>query len=312
MIDWGKVPPGSVATIYWPAASASAVVATADALYSTRQLSAADAHTVRCVVPDRGFTFVPIPSGAGDNLAGLFTIDLPTGVKAGSTYLVTVRRLSTIKGEPPPPPPQVPKLAGAAAGRAGSAPISVANYDWRFVVGTFAVRIPVTTAKVMRPWEENTLAIMKWRLEQMAKTNRWRPVLERYIGLVNGRVKGVGGDPGQINPSQWGIWGEPGRARGHGPVAPDHGGPGEHRGEFELSGKIEGLVYDRFGDFEGLILRERDGRKRFFASREEEIESLARFAWRDRVAVSVVADEGDPDVVAGLILRRLPRDRWDD
>ncbi len=315
MIDWGKVPPGSVATIYWPAASASAVVQTADALYSTRQLSAADAYTIQCVVPE-GFTFVPVPSGANENLAGLFTIDLPTGVSAGQTFLVTVRRLSTIKGEPPPPPPQEPKLAGVAAGQAGAVPTPTANYDWRFVVGSFAVRIPVTTAKVMRPWEENTLAIMKWRLEQMAPSNRWRPVLQRYIGLVDGRVKGIGGDPTKIKPSQWGIWGEPGKGPGHGPVGPHpgHGRPGEHGGkdgEFERSGKIEGLVYDRFGDFEGLILRERDGWKRFYASREEEIESLARFAWRDRVAVSVIADKRDSEVVAGLILRRLPRDRWD-
>ncbi len=45
--------------------------------------------------------------------------------------------------------------------------------NWRYVVGTFAVRIPVVKADVMLPLEENTLAIMKWRLSQMAPTNRW-------------------------------------------------------------------------------------------------------------------------------------------
>ena len=314
MIDWGKVPAGSVATIYWPAAPSAGVLAIARQLYSTHQLSAADAYTIRCVVPDSGFTFVPVPTGAGANFAGLFTIDLPSGIHAGQTFLVTVRRLSTAKGSPPP---QIPQLEGLAAGQAPGKSNPATNSDWRYVVGTFAVRIPVTTAKTMRPWEENTLAIMKWRLGQVASNNRWWPVLKQYIGLVEGRVTGVHGNPLHIPPSQWGIWGTPGvTGPGHKPPVPlpGHGGPGDHHArdhERECTGKIEGLSYDRFGDFEGIILRERDDRKRFFASREEEIESLARFAWRERVVVSVLFQEHDRDVVAGLILRRLPRERRD-
>ena len=38
---------------------------------------------------------------------------------------------------------------------------------WRYVVGSFAVRIPVTTPDVMLPAEENTLAIMKWHRSEM-------------------------------------------------------------------------------------------------------------------------------------------------
>ena len=64
--------------------------------------------------------------------------------------------------------------------------------NWRYVTGSFAVRIPVTTVKEMLPLEENTLAIMKWRLTQMTPTNRWYPVLVRYITYLAGRVDDSG------------------------------------------------------------------------------------------------------------------------
>ena len=51
--------------------------------------------------------------------------------------------------------------------------------NWRYVVGTFQVKIPVSRGDTLLRDEENTLAIMKWRLGQIATTNRWHPVLER-------------------------------------------------------------------------------------------------------------------------------------
>ena len=46
---------------------------------------------------------------------------------------------------------------------------------WRFVVGSFVVRIPVSTDDRMRIPEEMTLAIMKWRLAHLSPSNRWAP-----------------------------------------------------------------------------------------------------------------------------------------
>ncbi len=327
MIDWGKTPPGSIASIYWPAVAATDVLGLAGNLYSTHQLSAADPYTIRCTVPN-GLTFVPIPPGIGENIAGLFTVELPPGVHAGQTYVITVRRISTQPGTPPPPPPPPPPpLAGHAvsgAGHAGSAgsagaaatTASLTNINWRYVVGTFAVRIPVTTAKVMRPSEENTLAIMRWRLQQMSPSNRWYPVLQRYVGLIEGRVKGVGGNPATITPSQWGIWGTPGHGKGDqtqppgGPHPPHHPG---HKHFCEHTGKVEGLIFDRFGDFEGFLLRDECGEERCFRSRESEIEALVRFAWEGRVVISVLTKEDEPEIPARIILRRAPPQprRWE-
>jgi len=301
-IDWGEVPVGSTASIYWPAVSAIDVLALAEKYYSSSQLSAADAHTVKCTVPG-GSTYVPIPYATGPNFAGLFTVDLPPGIKAGTSYTITVRRVSTQRGpqQLAPPPQTQTTIAGAAAPRAAVSNAETTSMrNWRYIVGTFAVRIPVTTPNVMLPAEENTLAIIKWRLSQMQPGNRWIPVLNRWIGLIEGRVRGLGGNPGTIVPSPWGWYGPPpayGQGRGHGQGS-EHG--------HEATGKVCGVIYDRFGDFDGFLLRTEEGHERHYRSHEAEIESLARYAWLERVVITVVSDEHGPAAPVRIILRRAP------
>src|SRR6185369_2093900 len=82
--------------------------------------------------------------------------------------------------------------------------------NWRYIVGTFQIKIPVTTRDVMLFPEENTLAIMKWRLQQMAPANRWYPVLKRYISYLAARVDGLGGNSDSILPSPNGVPPRPG------------------------------------------------------------------------------------------------------
>jgi hypothetical protein len=163
------------------------------------------------------------------------------------------------------------------------------------------VNIPVTTAKVMLPLEESTLAIMKWRLEQMSPPNRWIPVLKRYIGLVEGRIWGLGRNPGSIMPSPWGY------------PPPGSIGGGEGKRGDEATGKVNGVVYDRFGDFEGFRLLTEEGHERAYRSHEAEIEALARYAWAERVVITVLTDANKPDVPVSIILRRAPPQprRWD-
>ena len=72
---------------------------------------------------------------------------------------------------------------------------------WRYVVGSFVVRIPVSTSAAMLVPEAMTLAIMKWRLAHLSPGNRWVPVLERYIAYCSARLDGVGGDSCQVPPS---------------------------------------------------------------------------------------------------------------
>jgi hypothetical protein len=65
-------------------------------------------------------------------------------------------------------------------------------------------------------------------------------------------------------------------------------------------------VYDRFGDFEGFRLLTEEGHERCFASREGEIEALARYAWVERIVITVVSEAHEPERPVRIILRRAP------
>jgi hypothetical protein len=320
MIDWGNTPVGSRASIYWPQVKASDVVRMGALLYSTNQLSAADSHTIQCPVTG-GATYIPIPSGAGQNFAGLFTVDLPPTVVKGQEFNIVVRRVSTRRfGNIPNPTILTESLArtprlGALARSQGKGTVT---RNWRYVVGTFQVKIPVSTKDVLLLPEENTLAIMKWRLSRTPASNRWYPVLQRYISYIAGRVDGLGGNSGSIQPSPTGVVPKPGHCQDHPhqhPCGDPHcDDPCCVRSHIEpcapkcaSTGKVCGLIYDRFGDFDGFLLVTEDGTERSFHAREAEIESLVRFAWTDRVVVTVLVREGEPDRPVSIVLRRAPR-----
>ena len=184
------------------------------------------------------------------------------------------------------------------------------TFAWRQILGSFTVRIPVTDRTAMLPIEENTLAILKWRYEQANPLYRWRPVWRRLIELTEQRVAGLGGDPSKIPPSLGGY------PRGGGRPGSGGGGGGREGGDRRdddeaATGKIDGVAYDRFGDFAGFSLRTENGRERRYRAREARIEHLVLEAWRDRWVVTVVADaqrrrdDDDPAPWAErLILRR--------
>jgi hypothetical protein len=206
MIDWGNTPQGSTASIYWPQVNASEVLQLASRLYASHRLSASDAHTIQCKVT-RGVTYIPIPPGTGQNFATLLTIDLPSNVVRGQEFDIIVRRVATrrfrelqaSKGE----------LRSISSSQNLLPAESQASVDkgpnWRYIVGAFQVKIPVSTKEDILPAEENTLAIFKWRLLSMSPTNRWYPVLLRYISYLSARVEGLGGDPDAIPPSLQGA-----------------------------------------------------------------------------------------------------------
>jgi hypothetical protein len=315
MIDWGNTPSGSVATIYWPGLNSTKVLALASSIYASHLLSAADGHTIQCTTT-RGVTYIPIPHLPNVNLAGLLTIDLPDTVTQGQAFNIVVRRVSSWRIDLPPPPPPPPPLhtmpsrhsfqIEMKAGPVAAVGKPPQGFNWRQVCGAFNVRIPVTNAKVMLPLEEDTLAILKWRLANNPAPYRWRPVWERYVELVGARVHGLGGNPNQIPPS---LNGFPGKVR----PRPHPGHEERHERGREATGKIVGVCYDRFGDFEGFDLRTEEGREHQYRAREEEIERLVLQSWRERWVVTVEvehrerSEEDDRDAppwVARIILRR--------
>jgi hypothetical protein len=296
MIDWGHTPVGSTASIYWPAVNSATVLDLANKLYTTHLLSASDGNTIQCIV-SRGLTYVPIPPGFGDNFAGLFTVNLPTTVKKGQKFNIVVRRVSTHSVKTRARFNNVPVLKSgnknSSKAAASETAVNEKVFNWRYVVGTFQVTIPVTKRDVMLRPEENTLAIMKWRLENTTKTNRWYPVLERYISYIAGRVNGLGGNSSIIPPSPLGY-------------IPVKGKKEEYYCD-AYTGKISGLIFDHFGDFEGFFLEFFDGEKKTFRSRHREMEALADRAWREAILITVGVKGKDPDEIESIIYRKIAK-----
>jgi len=271
MVDWGAIPAGSVASIYWPQVQASSVLALASALYTSHALSATDDHTIACKVGN-GVSYIPIPAGAGENLAGLFTVDLPTTVVAGQEFDVVVRRI----GHATAPTPG-PVILLREQERKRRPPDADQLPTWRYVIGTFQVKIPVSTSEVLLSPEESTLAIMKWRLQQMAPTNRWHPVLRRYVDVIAGRVRGLGGNPDAIAPSPNGA-----------PVKVF-----DPCGDLvEICGKVAQVNFDCFGALEGFLLDD-CCRLHAFESHEHAVGELLLKACRERLTLVVLVQRSD-------------------
>jgi hypothetical protein len=166
MIDWGNVPPGSMASIYWPAVDAQAVLDLATSLYGTHKLYAADPHTLTGKTT-AGVAYIPIPRANPTSFAGLFTIDLPTTIRRGQEFTVEVRRVTSRRPRAAAQP--VLEIDGFDFAR-GDARKRTLLRNWRYVTGTFQVKIPVGDDETLRLAEERTLSILKWRLSQYKPT----------------------------------------------------------------------------------------------------------------------------------------------
>ena len=70
-----------------------------------------------------------------------------------------------------------------------------------------------------------------------------------------------------------------------------------------FEGKIAGVQFDSFGDFEGFWLRTEEG-LREFSSRERDMEVLVTRAWRQQVALLVIVEHHAPHRPVSLVLLR--------
>jgi hypothetical protein len=279
MIDWGDTPQGSKVQIYWPQANSADVVRLAMVLYATEPPLAVDLNTIECTVAER-VTFVPVPFGTVPKFAGLFTVNLPPGVIAdGEEYTIIVRRISTRQASPTIASPVI------QVERASRPSI---NRNWRYVVGTFQITIPVQAADQLRVPVARTLSIMKWRLQQTPVANRWYPVLKRYVSYLIGRASVLGLNPGEIAPSPIGF-----------PLPIILSGCED---TIEHSGKVCEVLFDCFGDFEGFVLDSCSGSIRF-TTRESGLVNLVLRACRDRFLLSIFVERGSAQKICKLAVR---------
>ena len=287
MIDWGNIPAGSTAQIYLPGVAAAEVLDLASQLYSTHRLSTFDAHTITC--PAGGLGFIPIPQGAASYFTGLLTIDLPEGITKGEVYSVVVK--------------QVTGALGYNYRSKGYNNIDEVGNDndryattiaWRRVLGVFKLTITVSTRQALLETEESRLSIMRWIGKSISRSDRWYAVFHRYLEQLAGRVQFMGGDPAIIAANSSGIW--------RTPVLPDENGDDE---KHSFTGKVSGVLYDQFGDFEGFLLHTGEEERRFEAW-EQEIGNLVREAWAARMIITVITCRHHEHRPERIILRRLP------
>jgi len=74
----------------------------------------------------------------------------------------------------------------------------------------------------------------------------------------------------------------------------------------EVTGKVNGLIFDHFGDFEGFIIETRFGALERFCSREERVMIILREALEKRLWITVWREEKPHEEVRTIIIRTPP------
>jgi murein tripeptide amidase MpaA len=287
MIDWGGISNGSSAQIYLPAVNVADILAIAARMYTSHRLTRVDNHTLQCKTG--GITYVPIPSGGDVNYTGLLSVVLPATARRGEVFDIVVRQVTNAFSEviPSPPPP-----SEIAAPRPAIPAVAPPPLKWRRVLGAFQLSIPVKAKEALLLTEERELSVLRWIAEAIPHHNRWYLVFRRYLEQIADRVRAFGGDPTQILPSPTG------EVRRKPP-------PPKPEKRIAFSGKIAGLIFDRFGDFEGFFLDTEDGERKFW-SREREVKELAERAWRERLRITVWVEFHEPHRPVSIIIREPP------
>jgi hypothetical protein len=272
-------------------------------MYTSHLLTRFDDHTIQCNAV--GITYVPIPPGTDLNYTGLLTVDLPAGVRRGQLFRIVVRQVTNATGtlvreRVPQPVPQKPRRKPIAAEKAAVAVEQFATVEravrWRRIRGSFQISIPVGTEEGLLQPEERLFSMLQYIQKSIPVTDRWYRVFHRYVSQMGGRVEGFGGNPGTVLPSPTGVWEHP----------KEH--PSGKEAHLGYTGKVNALIYDRFGDFEGFLLDTEEG-ERTFTSREHGIEELVRRAWAERILITVLVDRDEPHQShhpASIVLRREP------
>jgi len=278
LIDWSHLPSGSEAELYVPGISAAKIIELADEMYISHRFQLVDDATIK--LPAQGFSYLPVPIGAGANLPGLLTVNLPPNVVKGQAFKVIVRQLTNAQGRAKPaPPPKGPKKDKDIEPAAQAFKL----IKWRKIVGSYQISIPVLSESILLVPEERLLSVLRWILKAIPSSDRWFKVFTRYVDQVADRVKALGGDPDLIQPSPSGEW----------------QGPKEL--ELCVTGKVCEVIYDCFGEFEGFIIKNCKNNRNILKSREHQIGKLMMKACKERLLVSVCYYKSRPDRIEKIV-----------
>jgi Common central domain of tyrosinase len=174
IIEWGNVPRHTKASLLFPELQADEIISLAVLRQQPAPIEKIDAHTIGVKVAD--VSFVPLPARPSGNLAGLLTLTLPEGVRAGQTFKLNVQQCSGI----------------------------TRPHRARRVLGAFQFNIDVGTDSALLPKTERTLSILRYIHETIPATSRWDAIFTRWLDGLAAKVTGLGGDPTKVHPSPTG------------------------------------------------------------------------------------------------------------
>ena len=174
MIQWGDVPRAAQVTLFFPEIKADEILTLSALRQHPAVLTKVDDNTISVRVTD--VTFIPLPARRAGNLAGLLTIVLPDGVRAGRVFKISVQQCSGIA---------IPRRA-------------------RRMLGAFQFNITVNTDAEILPTAIRNLSILRYIQQTIPTANRWYPIFVRWLSALAAKVAGLGVDPTQIPPSPTG------------------------------------------------------------------------------------------------------------
>jgi galactose oxidase-like protein len=249
------LPHGTMVELYLPDVDIEDVLALSSLRNGPPTLKKVDDRTIRFELGE--VTYVALPGGRELNIAGLMSVTLPKGIVAGQIYTLPVKQYS---------------------GR---------TLRW---VGAFNLRIPVDHGPNLLPGETEKLSILRYIFETMPEKDRWYPVFERYLYEIGERVRGFGGDPDGVDPSPHGTGNRtpdcPTGGEDDDPCCDPDGDPTADEEVKCINGRICQLEYDCFGSFDAFVLKDCDCNY-LRVCEAQDTESLARYAWRERVDVTL-------------------------
>jgi Common central domain of tyrosinase len=166
IVRWHNIPRDSSATFYFPEVAADDILSLSALRQHPAVLSKVDDHTIACRLAD--ITYIPVPGHRTGNLAGLMSITLAPGVRAGQVYRVSVEQYSGIT---------------------------------RKTLGAFQMTIPVKSDPDILPAELRKLSVLRYVQQGIPASSRWHGIFTRYLDQIAARVRGLGGDPTTVQPS---------------------------------------------------------------------------------------------------------------
>lgn len=188
MIDWGNVPAGSGAAVYLPGIDTNDILLLAAKKYRSHRLVRIDEHTLK--FDTGGITYLPIPFTDG-NLPGMLSLDLPEGIEKGEVFTVVLRQVS-----------------GEQQWIAKSHRMPAREPNWRHIVGSFQLTIPVREKSEILPKQQRLLSNLRWIERAIPANNRWSSVFGKYVTQIADRVDALGGDSSKVAASPSGQWRE--------------------------------------------------------------------------------------------------------